>query len=293
MRRHVVLRISHRSSSSSSSSTGSILRDSLANKTGLSYALDGTMRAGAHDLRVFGAGTLRALATRRALYQFLQGHRVFYEALEQELDLAAYGSPSANVWCKFRDVLKRAPRLRHDVVVLAGKLGIEANQALVAPPSMAAAAYASRIKEAGLVEANGGPPLLLGHFYTRYFADLFGGSMLGWPTKLALALEEQPHFYVHTSQELAQNRKAYIEAVYTALNEAGHSLSYSQEQKVVNEAMVAFRLNADLYKEGVGGAGFGMYAFAALGGVRVVAGHVADRLRGGDRDVVGRVISKR
>jgi heme oxygenase len=32
----------------------------------------------------------------------------------------------------------------------------------------------------------GAAPLLVAHFYTRYMADLFGGSMLGWPTKRAL-----------------------------------------------------------------------------------------------------------
>ena len=40
-------------------STGAIFRDSVANKTGLSHALDGVMRSRAHDMKTFGAGALR------------------------------------------------------------------------------------------------------------------------------------------------------------------------------------------------------------------------------------------
>ena len=56
------------------------------------------------------------------------------------------------------------------------------------PPTPAVAEYVSRIADAAekeLASAGGGagaksPPLLVAHFYTRYLADLFGGSMVGF-----------------------------------------------------------------------------------------------------------------
>ena len=84
-------------------STGAIFRDSVANKTGLSHALDGVMRSGAHDMKTFGAGALRvrhssgaacssslrrktesraqALASRRAYGEFIAGHMCVPAAL--------------------------------------------------------------------------------------------------------------------------------------------------------------------------------------------------------------------
>ena len=56
------------------------------------------------------------------------------------------------------------------------------------PPTPAVAEYMSRIAAAAEKELGGGagggagaksPPLLVAHFYTRYLADLFGGSMVG------------------------------------------------------------------------------------------------------------------
>ncbi len=137
------------------------------------------------------------------------------------------------------------------------------------------------------MEIHTGTPLLLGHFYTRYLADLFGGSMLGHPSKLALGLSEVPHFYVHPPA-VGANRREVVESVYESLNDAGRDLSSAQQQAVVAEAAHAFELNAALYKEGTGGAGAGMYAGAAAGGLRVLAGYAVDRLRGSGLDVFGR-----
>jgi heme oxygenase len=263
------------------SSTGSIFRDSVANKSGLSFALDGTMRSGAHDLRTFGAGTLRALCSQSALLRFLEGHRVFYSALENELD-NAFG-PTAAVWSRFAAELRRTPALQHDCEVLRGLVG-----AAELPPTPAAAAYAARLRVAG-AEDSAGTPLLLGHAYTRYLADLFGGSMLGWPTKLALSLPHVPSFYLHPPS-VVDGRRAFIERFYEALNDAGRTLSDAQMQRVVDEATLAFKLNAELYREGTGGAGLGMLVGAAAGGLRVLGGHAAARLRGGRRDVFGRAL---
>ena len=141
-----------------------------------------------------------------------------------------------------------------------------------APPSAATAAYLARLRAAALADAApGGPPLLLAHVYVRYFADLFGGSMLGRPTADALRLPSVPRFYVHPPA-VAQHRRAYVERAYGALNDAGAALSPAATQRVVDEAHAAFACNAALYREGPGGGGAGMYAGAVLGGARVVLG---------------------
>ena len=82
-----------------SCSTGSIFRDSAANKVGLSHALDGTMRSGAHDMKTFGAGTLRALASRSALAAFLQAHWHVYSAMEAHLD-ASRSASAQGAWLR-------------------------------------------------------------------------------------------------------------------------------------------------------------------------------------------------
>jgi heme oxygenase len=275
-------------------STGAIFRDSAANKQGLSHALDGTMRGGAHDMKVFGAGTLRALATRDALAAFLHAHWHVYRAMEEHLDASrsasAQGVLAARhvtasrlthaatpllrtaadaVWASLSPELRRAPALAADVRTLR-TLGARCDTD--AAPSPATAAYVARLAAAAQADAlPGGPPLLLAHAYVRYFADLFGGSMLGAPTQHALGLPEVPRFYIHPPA-VARHRRAYVERAYNALNAAGASLSPEATERVVAEAHAAFACNGVLYREGVGGGGAGMYAGAVVGGARVVLG---------------------
>ena len=98
-----------------------------------------------------------------------------------------------------------------------------------------------------------------------------------------------PAFYVHSAQ-VERDRKAYVERIYEALNDAGAALPPAAAAAVAAEAQAAFAHNAACYKEGPGGGGAGMLAMAALGGARVLGGYAADRLlRGGRRDVFGRL----
>jgi len=103
-------------------------------------------------------------------------------------------TPNA-AWAALSPELRRAPALASDVAALRA-LGARCD--VDAAPSPATAAYVARLREAALADAApGGPPLLLAHVYVRYFADLFGGSMLGRPTADALHLPALPRFYVH------------------------------------------------------------------------------------------------
>ena len=145
-------------------------------------------------MRVFGTGTLAALVSRASLAKFLAAHHHFYAELETRLDDAARGSdptPSGALWRRFSAELRRAPSLADDVSVLLDDSVSEH------APTPAVAAYVGGIARAAERESSSpdAPPLLIAHFYVRYFADLFGASMLGWPTKRALGLPRVPEFY--------------------------------------------------------------------------------------------------
>lgn len=162
-------------STAAGDTAGEIFKSSVANKTGLSHALDGVMRSGAHDMKVFGTGTLAALASKSAFAKFTAAHYHFYGELERRLDDAALaGTPSGKLWSKFAGELRRAPALEDDLRTLLG------TSPSALPPTPAVAAYMKRIAEAAEKEvaAAEAPPLLVAHFYTRYLADLFGGSMV-------------------------------------------------------------------------------------------------------------------
>jgi heme oxygenase len=262
------------------SSGGSIFKQSSANKSGLSFALDSTMRSGAHDMGVFGTGTLCALTSKRELLTFLRAHHAFYAAMEQHLDAAQ--TRSGDVWRLFANDLRRAPALQKDILSLGGSMQ-------PAYSSEGTRAYESRLLYAATEEAQpSAPPLLLGHLYTRYLADLFGGSMLGAPARFALGLPNTPHFYQH-SDAVSCDRRAYIERLYEALNVAGSGLNDASIKAVVDEATLAFRLNGSVYRESsFGGNVVVMHIGAVIGGARVAVGFAAARLQGEKGDIFGR-----
>ena len=268
----------------------SIFKNSAANKVGLSYALDGAMRNGSHDMRVFGTGTLAALVSRASLAKFLAAHHHFYAELETRLDDAARGSdptPSGALWRRFSAELRRAPSLADDVSVLLDDSVSEH------PPTPAVAAYVGGIARAAERESSSpdAPPLLIAHFYVRYFADLFGASMLGWPTKRALGLPRVPEFYRHDDAIVSDRRATYVESVYEAINEVGSGLSGEATDEVAEEATRAFALNAAVFRENGGDSSVA----AAAGGARALWGYAKERVWGASeqRDLFGRLVARR
>ena len=218
---------------------GGIFRSSVANKSGLSHALDAVMREGHHDMRAFGRGTLAALASRGAYAKFTAAHFHFYSELERRLDDAARGpnpTPTGSVWRRFSEDLRRAPALERDLALL---LDTTPGDHPVSPATaayMRTIATAAEREESSCSRTDDGErtrtdadatPALLAHFYARYLADLFGGSMLGWPTRRALGFATTPQFYVHDVFESkgGVTRKTFIERVYEAINDAGATAS--------------------------------------------------------------------
>jgi heme oxygenase len=170
------------------------------------------------------------------------------------------------------------------------------------PVSPATAAYMRAIATAAEREASScsagsrdaATPSLLAHFYARYLADLFGGSMLGWPTRRALGFKQTPQFYTHDvfdSGKPGVVRKQYVERVYEAINDAGEDIGANATAETVEEARRAFAANAAVFAEGSGSS----LLAATVGGVRVMGGYAAERVWGAreQRDLFGRLVKRR
>lgn len=212
-------------------SAGSIFRGSKANKRGLSLALDATLKS-SHDMKVFGLGAIAEFTLEKYRHFALQ-RLYFYNAMETRFDNATTGGIS-KVWPKYEAELRQYPCLIEDLKQ------ISVDDPFSIRPSPSTQAYCEAIERSS-------NDALVGHFYTRYFADLFGGSMLGYPTHLALGIPT-PSFYSFPST-VTGHRAAYIESIYEAINEAGDEMEEIGRANVVEETKEAFRYNAEIIKE--------------------------------------------
>ncbi|GHP12310.1 hypothetical protein PPROV_001103800 [Pycnococcus provasolii] len=274
-------------------SSKSIYRESVENKRLLAWELDGLMRSGAnHDLRVFGVGALAALKSKHAFLGFALDHLHFYERLEQCLEekkrqhawaQALVGRNQHETW------LWRSAPLAADVRRLEEQMQL----ASTPPPSDAARRYADAI-ERDAQHSDGFA--LVGHFYTRFLADLFGGTMLGAPTRLALRWPSVPSYY---QLDFPKPRRICIEDAYGAINDAFQAVDEDDDMKRValSGASEAFRHNANVYAsvrstseelqapasppEAAAGGPFPRAPLvgAVQGVLNVAVGYVGDRLR--------------
>ena len=166
---------------------------------------------------------------------------------------------------------------------------------LAGEPAPATAAYLEAIVAAG---REGCGERLIGHFWCRYFADLYGGRALGLPTRLAMydtlvrggannssssssssSRSNAPHFYSTFPASVTDDRHAYIDGLYGLINQHGDPLGDAAADAIVEEGRVAFRHNAAVYT-----ARPGLPARAALGALRIVRGavlHTRDELSSG------------
>ena len=232
----------------------------------LSHALDSTMREGAHDMRVFGLGTAASMASVDRYARFTAAMHAVYSTMEEELDAcvdASGSGASAYVWSRHGRTLRRAERLRADLDDVAGAAPASRD------PTPAVRRYVDAVREAGADDRRaGGGGRLLGHLYCRYFADLFGGQMLQWPYEKALRLRAgTPRHYSFDFPEGAPERRAYIEALYSTINEAGAAMDERQRAAAVREAFRAFAHNVEVYSEDTR-----LYVDGAAGALNVAAG---------------------
>merc|ERR1711966_229621 len=86
------------------SESAKTLVESAANKRGLSKMLDGTLREGAHDMRVFGLGFLRSVATYDDYVHFTTGMYHYYGAMEERFAKADRDSVPGKLWKQFPEL---------------------------------------------------------------------------------------------------------------------------------------------------------------------------------------------
>lgn len=221
------------------SESSNIIKTIGANKSGLSKALDSTLKT-SHDMKVFGLGTAASMSSRARYTRFTSSMFAVYSSMEDHFDRSL--SPANRlVWDRYGSSLRRGDALRQDLEEVGGWPASE--------PSVETALYVDAIREAGLHDDETGGGRLLGHLYCRYFADLFGGQALGGPYRWALSLEaNSPRHYDFGAFGAA--RRESIEKVYVALNEAGELLGDDAvREEVVVEARRAFMHNVAVYKE--------------------------------------------
>ena len=97
--------------------------------------------------------------------------------------------------------------------------------------------------------------------------------MLGKPVQYALGLKEIPSYY-RFPDSIEVNRGAFIESLYEAINEIGLELSDDAQEEIVQETILAFKLNAAVYSEFPRP----LVAYATLGAVNIAVGFFQQRL---------------
>ena len=239
-----------------------------ANKTGLSWELDSTMRDGHHDMITFGLGFARSVSSIKQQAHTMASLAAPYAVLENAFDDTPMTSRAGKFWHVLGADVRKADALMSDVQNLYGGNSL---------PTPAAGRYVASIQNASREMIEGEPEskgdLLLAHAYVRYLADLFGGSFLGHPTRLALALKDVPEFYRPSQGPHAElikaDRAVFIERFYQQLNDAGKGMSVERQAQVVEEARRAFKHNADIYTEQPG-----FLIGAAAGSLKLAFGYL-------------------
>lgn len=258
-------------SSSTTSSRRLSFKDIENNKHGLSFELDVTMREGHHDMKVFGIGFLRSVSNKQHQAHILASLLAPYAVMEASLDKTIENGTNTKIkrfWKKIGKDVEKAWALKHDVASLGGN----------DLPLTAAARYVSTIQKAASNRYKNDPSsegdLLLAHMYVRYLADLFGGSMLGKPTELALGLQiNSLKFYSPNKgpheEMIKHNKIQFVEIFYNELNKCGEEMTADRREEIVEEAKNAFKLNADIYTEREA-----LLAGALKGGLSLIHGYI-------------------
>merc|ERR1712070_581929 len=136
-----------------------------ARLSGLALALDdGTRKS--HSVAqntAFVTGFFRGIATTTSYAQLLSSLFFVYEAMENAMDETV----DLNVKAMDFPELRRVQALEEDMLYFFGD-----NWRAEVEPSRATQEYVERIEQVAREE----PYLLVGHMYTRYLGDLFGGQ---------------------------------------------------------------------------------------------------------------------
>ena len=186
--------------------------------------------------RRFVAGFFKGLGRRESFAQLTTAFYFVYEAMERALDTLDCPTLTA---LDFPE-LRRLPGLERDMAFYYG-----ADWRNKIKPSPATRKYVAQIERVAASE----PELLVGHLYSRYLGDLFGGQMMsGMALKtLGEKVGDGTGGLAFYEFDAIPDSKAFITEWYTALNAL--DLSEEQRERIVEEANVVFRLNIEVFNE--------------------------------------------
>lgn len=215
---------------------------------GLALLLDdGTRKShSVAENTAFVQGFFKGLSTQDAYKSLLTSLYFVYGAMELSFDEC----DSTEVKILDDDKLRRLESLSTDMTYFYGP---EWRNDI--KPSYYAQKYVNRIEEV----ARDKPYLLIGHQYSRYLGDLFGGQMMGSMASKSLSLEKGTGTAFYSFDDI-DNTRDYITEWYTKLN----NLDLTQEQKdeIVDEANLVFDLNIGIFEELEGSALKALWSFS-------------------------------
>merc|ERR1719414_2404703 len=133
--------------------------------------------------------------------------------------------------------LRRLPALQEDMEFFHGPQWRESIK-----PSPATVRYCDQIRRVPAED----PYLLIGHQYSRYVGDLFGGQMMGGMAVKSLGLQEGFGTSFYSFRDI-DDTKVFIERWYSTLNQL--DLTEAEKLAIVDEANVVFRLNIEIFEE--------------------------------------------
>ena len=110
-------------------------------------------------------------------------------------------------------------------------------------PSPATRKYVAQIEK---VASGNEPELLVGHLYSRYLGDLFGGQMMGGMARRSLDLDASLGTKFYEFDDIPAT-KPFIEEWYAQLNKL--ELTDEQKERIVDEGNEVFRLNIEVFEE--------------------------------------------
>jgi len=194
----------------------------------------------------FVTGFFKGLGDTKSFSELVTSLYFVYEAMEDEFESLRDDHVRAMDFPE----LRRLPALEDDMAYFHGP-----NWRNSISPSPATIQYCNRIREV----AQKDPILLIGHQYSRYVGDLFGGQMMGGMAVKSLGLQKDgPGTAFYRFRDIVDT-KAFIEEWYTVLNRL--DLDDSQKKAIVDEANVVFKLNIDLFEELDGSAVAALWQF--------------------------------
>ena len=209
-------------------------------KEGLALLLDdGTRKS--HSVAqntAFVTGFFKGLSTTDAYRTLLTSLYYVYRAMETD---ALDGTTDMHVKSLDDPKLRRLAAVEQDMEFFYGTDW----RGRIPPPSPATAAYVARIRHVAKDDSK--PYLLIGHQYTRYLGDLFGGQMMGGMARQSLELTDRRGTAFYEFDDIAGSTSDYISCWYTTLN--GLDLTDTQRQEIVHEANEVFALNIALLDE--------------------------------------------